>query len=161
MKKIFLLSLACCMLAFTGCSKDDSPKNPYSDKQQKALAIFSGTWADIQFSNLGSYPGAHLQPNPDKIIFESQYDKPLEIYKDDYINGNTLLFSAFGELVYHNEEYEDVSCYYWLSESATELRLYRKDTKVLYNKYGLSIKDETKFNLQDSNITLPYIFVKQ
>lgn len=159
MKKLFFILLAISLLA--GCSKDEEAGITYTEQQQKALAVFNGTWADIQFSNLGNYPGSELQPNPDKIIFGTQNNNPVEIYEDDYINGKTLLFSSFGELVYHSEGYEDVPCFYWVSKTADELRLYRKATKKLYKRFELSIKSDTKMNLHDPNISLPYIFVKQ
>lgn len=128
MKKIYFCLLAC-VVAFAGCSKDEDPGRSYTEQQEKALSVFNGTWADTQFSNLGDYPGAELQPDPDKIIFGTQNNKPVEIYENDFIEGERLLFSAFGELVYHSEGYEDVSCFYWLSNAADELRLYRTSTK--------------------------------
>ena len=67
MKKLFFFFFAISLLA--GCSKDEETGITYTEQQQKALSVFNGTWADIQFSNLGNYPGSELQPNPDKIIF--------------------------------------------------------------------------------------------
>lgn len=67
MKKL-LFSLLAVLLVFCGCSKDDNEEGNYTEKQQKAFALFNGTWADVQFSNLGTYPGAELQPEPDKIV---------------------------------------------------------------------------------------------
>lgn len=160
MKKIYFCLLAC-VVAFAGCSKDEDPGRSYTEQQEKALSVFNGTWADTQFSNLGDYPGAELQPDPDKIIFGTQNNKPVEIYENDFIEGERLLFSAFGELGYHSEGYEDVSCFYWLSNAADELRLYRTSTKKLYKKFALSIKSDTKMNLHDPDLSLPYIFVKQ
>lgn len=160
MKKIYFCLLAC-VVAFAGCSKDEDPGRSYTEQQEKALSVFNGTWADTQFSNLGDYPGAELQPDPDKIIFGTQNNKPVEIYENDFIEGERLLFSAFGELVYHSEGYEDVPCFYWLSNAADELRLYRTSTKKLYKKFALSIKSDTKMNLHDPDLSLPYIFVKQ
>ena len=139
--------LLCALFLLVGCSKDEDPGRSYTEQQEKALSVFNGTWADTQFSNLGDYPGAELQPDPDKIIFGTQNNKPVEIYENDFIEGERLLFSAFGELVYHNEGYEDVPCYYWVSNTADELRLYRTSTKKLYKKFALSIKSDTKMNL--------------
>ena len=39
-------------IALVGCSKDDDFVSTYSERQEKAFALFNGTWADIQFSNL-------------------------------------------------------------------------------------------------------------
>ncbi len=153
--------LLCALFLLVGCSKDEDPGRNYTQQQEKALSVFNGTWADTQFSNLGSYPGAELQPDPDKIIFGTQNNKPVEIYENDFIEGERLLFSAFGELVYHSEGYEDVPCYYWVSNTADELRLYRTSTKKLYRKFTLSIKSDTKMHLHDPDLSLPYIFVKQ
>jgi hypothetical protein len=156
-----LFCLLCALFLLVGCSKDEDPGRSYTKQQEKALSVFNGTWADTQFSNLGDYLGAELQPNPDKIIFGTQNNKPVEIYENDFIEGERLLFSAFGELVYHSEGYEDVPCFYWLSNAADELRLYRTSTKKLYKKFALSIKSDTKMNLHDPDLSLPYIFVKQ
>ena len=136
MKKIYFCLLAC-VVAFAGCSKDEDPGRSYTEQQEKALSVFNGTWAD------------------------TQNNKPVEIYENDFIEGERLLFSAFGELVYHSEGYEDVPCFYWLSNAADELRLYRTSTKKLYKKFALSIKSDTKMNLHDPDLSLPYIFVKQ
>lgn len=161
-KSILSLLTVLTVLFLIGCSKDSDPVvSPYTESQEKALSVFNGTWADIQFSNLGSYPGSNLQPNPDKIIFGSKNSKPEEVYKDDFIEGQKLLFSSFGELVYHNEGYEDVACYYWVSKNADELRLYSKESKVLYKAFSLKFECGAKMFLHDRNLTLPYIFVKQ
>lgn len=159
MKNVLFCLLAC--VALLGCSKEEGPTSAYTELQQKALLVFNGVWADVQFSNLGNYPGAELQPDPDKLIFGTQYKEPVEVTKDDYMYGETLLFSAFGEVVYHSEGYEDVPCYYWVSKNADELRLYEVANNRLYKKFGLTIKSESEMRLQSPNITLPYIFVKQ
>ena len=92
MKKIYFCLLAC-VVAFAGCSKDEDPGRSYTEQQEKALSVFNGTWADTQFSNLGDYPGAELQPDPDKIIFGTQNNKPVEIYENDFIEGERLAYS--------------------------------------------------------------------
>ena len=79
--------LLCALFLLVGCSKDEDPGRSYTEQQEKALSVFNGTWADTQFSNLGDYPGAELQPDPDKIIFGTQNNKPVEIYENDFIEG--------------------------------------------------------------------------
>ena len=50
MKKLILLSLAVCMLAFAGCSKDDEPKFDYD------LALLYGKWRITHvMQNTGNY----------------------------------------------------------------------------------------------------------
>ena len=71
--------LLCALFLLVGCSKDEDPGRSYTKQQEKALSVFNGTWADTQFSNLGDYLGAELQPNPDKIIFGPQNNKHVEI----------------------------------------------------------------------------------
>ena len=112
-------------------------------------------------TRIKSYSEPHLLQKSSILPLGTQNNKPVEIYENDFIEGERLLFSAFGELVYHNEGYEDVPCYYWVSNTADELRLYRTSTKKLYKKFALSIKSDTKMNLHAPDLSLPYIFVKQ
>ena len=164
MKKILFCLIALIMLA--GCSKEDEPQIFYTEKQEKAFAIFKGTWADIQFSNIGEGALGHLQPDPDKIVFGIHYSEPIKVYKDDYMEGKIWLFDKQGECTYYNmpylnAEYEIIECFYEISRDADSFRLYRKANNSLYQKYDLSIKSETKFYLHDRELSLPYIFVKQ
>ena len=75
MKKIYFCLLAC-VVAFAGCSKDEDPGRSYTEQQEKALSVFNGTWADTQFSNLGDYPGAELQPDRLKSYSEPKTISP-------------------------------------------------------------------------------------
>lgn len=54
--------------------------------------MFAGTWADIQFSNLSGGELSHLLPDPDIIVFGTNYEKEIEVTKDDYMNGKEHLF---------------------------------------------------------------------
>jgi hypothetical protein len=151
---------------FVGCSKNDEPEVFYTEKQEKVFVIFKGIWADIQFSNIGQGQLAHLLPEPDKIIFGNHLKEPIKVYKDDYMDDKVWLFDNQGECTYYNmpykdAEYEIVECFYEVSKDADYFRLYRKDNNSLYGKYELSVKSETKFNLHDKDLSLPYIFVKQ
>lgn len=166
MKSIFYITLACCLFVFGGCSNDDDSQNNYSEKQEKAFAIFYGTWADTQFSNLGSYPGAELQPDPDKIIFGTHYQIPKEVTGNSYMNGEEVLFEAQGECTYYSmpykgAEYEIIKCLYNISPNADIFSLWSISENKSYHVYDISIKTETQFYLHQSGITLPYIFVKQ
>jgi hypothetical protein len=164
MKKFFLAVLSC-MLLLCGCSNDDDQSH-YSEKQEKAFALFNGTWADTQFSNLGNYPGAELQPDPDKIIFGTHYQTPKEVTENSYMNGEAVLFDAQGECTYYSmpykgAEYEIIKCLYNVSPKADILSLWSISENKSYHVYDMSIKSETQIYLYQSGITLPYIFAKQ
>lgn len=164
-KTLFIFAV----LLLTACSKNDPEVSAYSTSQQKAFAIFKGTFADIQFSNLSGGSLAQYLPDPEKIEFGTNYATPVSFYKDDYMKGKVLLLEAQGECNYYNynystKGYDIISCYYYVTPDADKFYLYYKggsNDKGLYNSYGLSIKSETKMNLQDADLTLPYIFVKQ
>lgn len=111
MKKL-LFSLLAVLLVFCGCSKDDSEEGIYTEKQQKAFALFNGTWADVQFSNLGTYPGAELQYEPDKIVWGTHYNTEREIKTSSYMEGEKEGFYVHGEcsyfrVAYKGEPYEE------------------------------------------------------
>lgn len=167
MKKLLLCALLP-SVPLCGCSSDDEPNggSNYTEKQEKVFAIFNGTWADYQFSNLGSYPGANLQPEPDKIVFGSHYSTEKEIKKSSYIDGETTAFYAQGECTYYSvaykgQPYEAVKCYYNVAPSATILSLWEVEDNTMFHVYDLKVVSETEFNLYQSGITLPYIFKKQ
>lgn len=165
MKK-YLLALLVCVMAFAGCSKDDDEISTYSEKQKKAFALFTGTWADIQFSNLSGGELSHLLPDPDIIVFGTNYEKEIEVTKDDYMNGKEHLFFAQGECTYRSfdivdKTYTDIECYYYLSYDAEDFYLYEKSTNRLYNSYYIDIESEAKIYLHDRDLSLPYIFIKQ
>lgn len=157
-----LLTFALC-----ACSSDDEPETShYTEKQQKVFAIFNGTWADYQFSNLGTYPGANLQPEPDKIVFGTHYSVEKEIKTSSYIDGERTAFSAQGECIYYSvaykgQPYDAVKCYYNVAPSATILSLWDVEENKMFHTYDLKVISETEFNLYQSGITLPYIFKKQ
>lgn len=102
--KIILLSLIA-LIMLSGCSKEDEPKTSYTEQQEKAFAIFKGTWADIQFSNIGEGALAHLQPDPDKIVFGIHYSEPIKVYKDDYMyRGYDLSIKSETEFYLHDRD---------------------------------------------------------
>ena len=157
-----------CLLILCSCSKDDNTESHYSEKQEKAFALFSGTWADVQFSNLGNYPGAELQPDPDKIVFGTHYPKEKEVTQNSYIDGEYVSFYAQGECIYYENifdiddyKYNEIKCYYNVSPKADIFSLWAVSENKSYHVYDMTIKEETKFYLYKSGITLPYIFVKQ
>lgn len=166
MKKAYF-SLLLPALLLWGCSSDDEPNGShYTEKQEKVFAIFNGTWADYQFSNLGTYPGANLQPEPDKIVFGSHYSTEKDIKQSSYIDGETTAFTAQGECTYYSvaykgQPYDAVKCYYNVAPSATILSLWNIEENRMFHTYDLKVVNETEFNLYQSGITLPYIFKKQ
>lgn len=158
--------LLCALFLLVGCSKDEDPGRSYTELQKKAFAIFNGTWADTQFSNLLGGELGSLLPEPDKIVFGKHHQNPIEVYKDDYMNGKIFLYDNQGECIYYDmpykdAEYEIVECYYNISQNADYLRLYRRNDNSLYKRFDMSIKSDTKMHLHDPDLSLPYIFVKQ
>lgn len=155
-----LLFMLCTTILITGCSKEDDIQ-VYSEKQQKALNVFKGIFADYQYSNLG---GNEILGDPDIIIFETQYTEPKELRVDDYIDGSKYVGEAHGECVYKKyvvNEYENIECYYKVAYDASALTLYRKSDKGQYHHCTLFIDSETEFRLFQNGIPLPYIFKKQ
>jgi hypothetical protein len=153
MKKVLLLLAVALPLLFAGCSKDE-PESAYSDAQNKTFALFNGTWVDTQ------YP-----VHPNKITFGSHNEKPTNVYKDDYMNGKTILFENQGECTlyqwnYGTNVYEPTEFFYYVTPKADYLHLYQKTTYSL-TYYSMSIKSETVINLQDRNLSYPYVFKKQ
>lgn len=153
---------------FVSCSKDDDATTHYTEKQNKAFAIFNGTWADVQYSNLGSYPGAELQPDPDKIVFGAHYQTEREVTQSSYIDGERVAFYAQGECTYYENayyldgyKYNEIKCYYNVSPEADILSLWNATENKSFHVYDMKIKSETQIYLYLSGITLPYIFEKQ
>jgi hypothetical protein len=169
MKKLIFMCLACIItgIAIVGCSKeDDDFVSTYSERQEKAFALFNGTWADIQFSNLSGGELGSLLPDPDLIVFGTHFDKEIEVTRDDYMNGQEHLYYAQGECTYRafdivDEVYEDIECYYFINSDADYMALYDKKTNQRYKGFDMDIQSETRIVLHDPNLTLPYIFVKQ
>lgn len=157
MKKLLSASLILFALSLGGCGSDDEPEALYTDAQKEALAMFTGTWADYQFSNLGSYEGAYLQPDPDKIVFTLQYEKPEAISPTYEAQGLCTYYA----MPYKGASYEATRCYYNVSPSATVLSLWSVEDNAMFHVYDLKIKSPTEFYLYQSGITLPYIFRKQ
>lgn len=158
MKKIILFAIL--TVISSGCSKDVD--EIYSDKQQKALSVFNGTFEDYKYSNLGN----EILGDPDMIVFGIQYSEPLELRNDDFMNGSNYMGEAHGECVYRKkllqeEPYTEIECYYNVSYDATAFTLYRKSDKEIYHHYKLFIQNPTEFKLYQSGLSLPYIFKKQ
>lgn len=158
MKKLILLIT---IISLIGCSSDSDDNGiNLSDKQKTALAVFKGSWADVQFSNLNSGQLAYLQPDPDRIVFTKHYQSPIGI------NARTSTFNAHGECSYLNVSQEDGvyeidDCFYSVSEDGEHLSLYNTKDNSLLQTYELTIKSNQKFNLHDKRISLPYVFDKQ
>ena len=136
--KRFILVLAMILpMILVGCSDDDEQLSSYSERQEKAFALFNGTWADIQFSNLSGGQLGSLLPDPDLIVFGNHYDKEIEVTKNDYMDGEEHLFFAQGECTYKafdivDKVYEDVECYYFVNRDADYFALYdKKQTAVI------------------------------
>ena len=137
-----------------------TPEEAIPNNKKKPYPCLTELGPILNFPTLATISVPNSNPTRIKLYSLSE-QQAVEIYENDFIDGERLLFSAFGELVYHSEGYEDVPCFYWLSNAADELRLYRTSTKKLYKKFALSIKSDTKMNLHDPDLSLPYIFVKQ
>lgn len=150
MKKILLL---CLVALITGCSGDDNDP-AYSEKQQNALAVFNGTFADHQYSNID---GNDILPDPDMFIFGKQYSEPLELNAHSEAHGEC----TYKKMPYKGAAYENIECYYKVAYDASALTLYKKSDKEIYHTYTLLIDSKTEFRLFQTGISLPYIFKKQ
>lgn len=169
MKKFLLTTLATVgmVFAFYACSGDEpSEHSTYTEKQQKVFALFNGTWADYQFSNLGEGEFAKFQPDPDLIVFGQHYASPIKKTEKDYLNGEIEKYEAQGECTYRNynygtKTYDDTHCFYYVNASATYLALYNKATNERFKGFDMHINSETSIRLHDKNLSLPYVFQKQ
>lgn len=158
-----ILFMLCLVALITGCSKGEEV-SPYSEKQLKALAVFHGTFADYQFSNLGESNLSHLLPDPDLIVFGTQYDEPVTLSVSDYMDGEKYQGEAHGICVYKQmvvDTYSNIECYYKVSYDAQALTLYKKSDYSLWRHYTMIIESQTEFKLYSKNISLPYLFKKQ
>lgn len=150
------------LLIFCACEKQES--SPYSDLQRKAFEVFTGTFADVEYSNLGTGPLSYLMPDPDLIIFEKHYSAPKSFYTDDYMQGKTLLFSTQGECTYWSNiigsEPQKHECYYYVSPDADFLSLYYRagDMGRYFMRY-MQIKSKTEFHLWAGTSMNPYRFL--
>lgn len=155
---VALLGMAC---AFSGCSKNDEPTSVYTERQQKVFALFSGTWADYQFSKLG---GGVFEP--DYIVFGQHFSKPIKKTEKSYMDGEVELYEAQGECVYRDynhssKSYDETPCYYYVNGRADYLALYEKATNKRFKGFDMHVNSETSIRLHDKNLTLPYVFQKQ
>lgn len=159
MKKSFLGLLTLCILFLCACSSGDGGDSAakFSDEQKAIMTIFHGTWADIQFSNLGDNYLSQFQNDPDKIIFGLQNSKVEEMYSAD----SKYLFSWLGQLTYEESNGEKNDYYYYVSSDGNDMYLYRKDTKVQAKYFKVTVESGTKVKLHDTALSLPYIFVMQ
>lgn len=160
MKKIIFLTLV--MFAFASCSKDEDGNAAYSVQQQKVQAMFNGTYADYQYSNLNN----SILGDPDLIVFTKSYPTPVELRTDDYLNGSKYMGEAHGECTYkkkllEDQPYTDVECYYNIGYEGTYLTLYKKSDKEIYHHYTMNVVSDTEFRLYQSGLSLPFIFKKQ
>lgn len=168
MKKAFSLLLLA-VVVLCGCSSnDDELTTNYTEAQNKVFALFNGTWADTQFSNLGTYPGAELQHDPDKIVFGTHYQTEKEIKNTDYMNDGTTAFFAQGECSYlaydqftDGGTYNETKCYYYVSAAGDALTLWDVERNKQFHYYTMNVKSTTQISLKLSSLSLPYIFVKQ
>ena len=164
MKKFLLTAIAIIgvVLAFVACSNDEpNEQSTYTEKQQKVFALFKGTWADYQFSNLGGGIG-----DPDLIVFGQHYTSPIKKAEKDYLDGEIEKYEAQGECTYRNynygtKTYDDTHCFYYVNASATYLALYDRATNERFKGFDMHINSETSIRLHDKNLSLPYVFQKQ
>lgn len=160
MKKVLFLAIA--MLACVACSKDDDGDAAYSEQQQKVQAMFNGTYADYQYSNLSN----SILGDPDLIVFTKSYPEPIELRVDDYLNGSKYMGEAHGECTYKKKllddrPYTDTECYYKIGYDGKSLTLYNVTDKEIYHHYTMNVVSNTEFRLYQSGLSLPFIFKKQ
>jgi|GEM_PF-3657783 hypothetical protein len=145
MKRILSYFFVVLALAFCGCSKvDDAVNSPYSESQLKALTMMTGTF-NSESTTLDSIMGEYTT-----ISFTKTYSEPIHFYKEDYVDGQVLLFSAHGECTYISTV-STISCYFNISDDADKLTLYFKGgngDKKQYSSFNLKIYSADKFYLQ-------------
>lgn len=159
MKKFLLVAMA--VFAVVACSKDDED-SAYSEQQSKVQAMFTGTYADYQYSNLNN----PILGDPDLIVFTKSYPEPVELTKEDYLNGSKYMGEAHGECVYkkkllNDRPYTDIECYYGIGYDGKSLTLYNVSDKEIYHHYTMNVVSNSEFRLYQSGLSLPYIFKKQ
>ena len=153
---MFILSVT----ILASCSSDDGDKAIYSEKQQKALAVLIGVYDDVTFEGTKNY-----------ISFENQYVKPLDIHKESYMDGSSILIRAQGECVWHTHyssnmsQYNlDIPCYYEVSNDASYFILVYKGgekDKTLFRRFDLKVIGPSRFTLKDKSLSLPYDFARR
>lgn len=138
MNKILFTTL---ILLLVSCAKEDPNTSPYSENQQKAIALFSGTWVDTIYTFYGA----------DRIVFGSKYETP--------INGK------HGECLYEPIEFpslnrKSIECYYEVSSLGDELIFYKKSDNSVCADFEMRIISTTKISLKISYLSQANIFVK-
>ena len=123
MKKILILiSLVVCCLVCS-CKKESSIK-PYTERQEAAMRILSGTFI---------YQNSSVDWLKTTYIFGQQYQEPKKVKNED---GETTILHGEVRLIYYNGDTYDE--YYWLSSNANEIFFYRKSGNYFGEYYKIS-----------------------
>ena len=116
MKKILILiSLVVCCLVCS-CKKESSIK-PYTERQEAAMRILSGTFI---------YQNSSVDWLKTTYIFGQQYQEPKKVKNED--GETTTLHGEVRHIYYNGDTYDE---YYWLSSNANEIFFYRKSHSLL------------------------------
>lgn len=151
MKKLMYLFVL--SVLFVSCEKEEVDSYKYSAAQKHALNVLKGKFTDTSIYSKGY--GADI------IDFYNVYSTPvLEYYED-----KTLKDITFGECSYY-DAYAKTSTnyYYYIYEDASRISLNYKGgdkDKSLYRVFDITLIGENSFYMQDSNLSVPYNFVKK
>lgn len=150
MKKTVLLIATAITVFCISCTKDteintQTSQHPFSEKQEKALALFHGKWRLQNNYNINR-----------QMIFGEQTDTNVVVWKDDYLDGMQEKYQYQGYVTclkinddgdtdtYLNKTYQ-----YYVNHDATYFYLYNPETETRYGKYKLTINSETEYKLYD------------
>lgn len=149
MKKNVLLFAAAITILCISCSKDTETDNHtsqhnFSDKQEKALALFKGKWKLNKY-NINR-----------QMIFGEQADTNVVVWEDDYFNGiqEKYQYQGYVTCIKINDDgdtdtYLNKTYQYYVNHDATYFYLYNPETETRYGKYKLTINSATEYKLYD------------
>lgn len=150
MKQFLFLMVFLPVFIITSCSSDEDNGIQYSEKQQKILDVFHGSFRyDNKLGNVIIWS--------EIIEFTEQYPKPKIFTHEDYLNDEVQDAEVHGKCFYTNSLGDRESKFYYISTDGTTVKLYGdKDNKPYWmsNKYILKVTDVNSFTLLDTKLSL-------
>lgn len=149
MKQFFLLMVFLPIFIITSCSSDEDKRIQFSEKQQKILAVFHGTFKyDNKLGDVIIWS--------EVIEFTEQYAEPKIFTHEDYLNGEVQDAEVHGKCFYTNSLGDKEAKFYYISPDGTTVRLYNDNNGNPYgisNKYFLKVTDVNSFTLLDAKLS--------
>ncbi|MBQ4622816.1 MAG: hypothetical protein IJB28_09215 [Bacteroidaceae bacterium] len=171
MKALKYLFIAMLPLGFMACGDEDDEADKLEDPtttvhtqlQKDAQAYFQGEWVATPVKTefmMGGQVFYTQSVYADTISFGQAYATPKAFYRNDYLKGETYLFTAHGECTYRPQAMGEITeCYYSISPEAATFALYTKKDEALYQFYQLSFESASQFTLRNSQY--PQVFNKE